>query len=197
MTEVYALRHDADSFRVNREVLTALVSAEKRARLLRIRNFADASGVLAADLLLRMLISRRTGLRFAEISFGTARYGKPYLLGELDTPLHFNVSHSGPWVAVAIGGCPNGVDIQEHRALRGQDVGRAFFDQWVQREARLKCTGEGLTGTPNESLFTRSYRPDVRTAAAVCAVRDGFSDIHYIGMSELLQACAHKESHGS
>ncbi|MCL2851808.1 MAG: hypothetical protein FWE20_02060 [Defluviitaleaceae bacterium] len=188
MTEVFALKlDDMDMLRANWDALTSLVSHEKRERLRGIRVFDDAARVLAADLLVRLIIRGRTGLRNDGISFGMGQYGKPFLLGEQGSTLRFNVSHSGRWVAVCAGSCENGVDIQEIRAVRGQTDLDAFFEEWVVREARLKCTGAGILGKPDESLFVRSYSPDAGTKAAVCAVEDGFSDLRVKNLRELIE----------
>ena len=188
MTDVYVLKLDMDRIRDEWDALTDQVSHEKRARLLGIRAFDDAARVLAADLLLRLLICRRTGLRGDDIRFGAARYGKPYLLGDEGRAVRFNVSHSGVWVAASIGGCENGIDIQEKRVVRGQADLDAFFEEWVLREARLKCTGAGILGRPDEHLFCRSYSPEAGVKAAACAVEDGFSDLHFMSMCEVLVA---------
>ena len=186
MTDIYVLKlDDMDRIRAQLDGLLGRVSHEKRVRLLGIRAFEDAARVLTADLLLRLLISRSTGLRGGDIRFGAANLGKPYLLGDEGRKLRFNVSHSGSWVAVSIGSCENGVDIQEMRAIRGQTDLDAFFEQWVQREARLKCTGAGILGKPDEHLFCKSCSPEVGVKAAVCAVEDGFSDLHFISLCEL------------
>ena len=191
MTDVYVLRlDDTDMLRARWDILTERVSNEKRARLRSIRAFDDAARVLGADLLLRMLIGRRTGLRVEDIRFGVSRCGKPFLLGEQGNALRFNASHSGQWVAVCIGSCENGVDIQQMRPIRKQTDPDAFFGEWVQREARLKCTGEGILGKPDGSLFCRSYNPDAGVKAAVCAVEDGFSDLLIVHLHELIRPLA-------
>ncbi len=83
--------------------------------------------------------------------------GKPYFAEFPDH--HFNLSHSGGWVACALSDCPVGIDIQgvrrnspvrrkltpqEQDWLQGQPEG-AFTALWVKKEAYLKCTGAGLT----------------------------------------------------
>ena len=190
MTEVYVLKiDDMDRLRAEWEALTCLTSSEKRDRLKGIRLFSDAARVLVADLMLRKLIKERGGIRNDEISFGVARYGKPFLNGEIGRMIRFNVSHSGVWVAVSIGSCENGVDIQEQRAVRGQTDLDKFFADWVLREARQKCMGTGLLGEPDGSLFCRSYDLGCGIRAAVCAVEDGFSDLSVIKLIDLIDIC--------
>ena len=189
MTEVYTIDlYDMDSIKMNWDSLTRHVSPEKLERLRGIRVFKDAARVLAADLLVRVLVCQHTGKYNGDIKFGLSRYGKPFLLNG-SGELRFNVSHSGRWVAVSFGACENGVDIQEIRNVRGQTDPEDFITQWVIREARLKCRGEGMLGRPDESLFCKSYSPDATTRAAVCAVEDGFSELKNISMEEFLAKC--------
>ena len=82
--------------------------------------------------------------------------GKPYWEG-----CHFNLSHSGPWVALAVGEERVGVDVEcfresrnvealakryftpEEQAFVGSSQGR-FLEIWTAKEARLKWEGTGL-----------------------------------------------------
>lgn len=82
--------------------------------------------------------------------------GKPYMVG-----LHFNLSHSGDYVAMVVSDQPVGIDIQQKLAV--SEVGaKAFFSGdelrrasgtafglaqlWCRKEAFLKCTGNGWDG---------------------------------------------------
>ena len=85
--------------------------------------------------------------------------GKPYFP---DRPeLCFSLSHSGPWALCALGDGPVGADVETVRprreallrALSAQELawfrGRGsrwedFYTLWTLKEARVKCTGEGL-----------------------------------------------------
>ena len=82
--------------------------------------------------------------------------GKPFWEGA-----HFNLSHSGPWVVLAVGDGPVGVDVEafrpgrnvtglanrhftpEEQAFVNQDEER-FLRVWTAKESRLKRTGLGL-----------------------------------------------------
>ncbi|MFR4560793.1 MAG: 4'-phosphopantetheinyl transferase family protein [Flavonifractor plautii] len=86
--------------------------------------------------------------------------GKPYFPGEPE--LHFNVSHSGG-LALCGAGRPPGVLRPRRPGLeryvwptesawlewQGGDWG-AFYTLWTLKEARVKCTGEGLRRPPRD-----------------------------------------------
>lgn len=87
---------------------------------------------------------------------GEDAMGKPFFP---DCPgLCFSLSHSGGYVACALGDTPLGVDVQVRRPLTPQLCrlaeaeeagGLLFFDLWVLRESLFKLTGQGdLRRTP-------------------------------------------------
>ena len=98
----------------------------------------------------------------------TAR-GKPYFAG--NSSVHFSVSHSGDFVAVAFGQSPVGLDLQQHKcrgfetrddavsrhrklasryfhpqeqAYLESDPWEGFFRIWTAKESCVKRTGRGI-----------------------------------------------------
>lgn len=88
--------------------------------------------------------------------------GKPYL--ETYPEIHYNISHSGEYLACGVSDSPVGMDIEQHRLIslerfaektlsvsereslaQSADPLKLFFDFWVMKEAYLKWTGEGIT----------------------------------------------------
>ncbi len=83
--------------------------------------------------------------------------GKPYLK---DFPLHFNVSHSGEYLAIAISKMLVGIDIQEPKKIRdgmyrkvvqpqeqsliGENRQKDFLRLWTLKESFVKAEGKGL-----------------------------------------------------
>ena len=126
-------------------------------------------------------------------------FGKPFF----DSPNapHFNLSHSGDIVAVALGNTPVGIDVQEwsdslqlHRlALRyfskneqqdflcSPNSKRSFFELWTKKEALGKYLGEGLLPTLGN---------DTDALAKTYAVR--FETLHFLqnGKSYTLSVCS-------
>ena len=85
------------------------------------------------------------------------KMGKPYLEGN---PLHFNVSHSGEYLAIAISKYPVGIDLQEPKIIKdgmfrkvvqpeedcliGEDRQKDFLKLWTLKESFVKAEGKGL-----------------------------------------------------
>ena len=101
--------------------------------------------------------------------------GKPYFPGH--EGLHFNLSHSGDLALCALDSAPVGVDVQIVREwrpglparvcsgaeldwLEGQpDLWSAFTLLWTLKEARVKCTGEGIFAVPPREVSVPLLRP--------------------------------------
>ena len=131
-----------------------------RERLSRFRRQEDRLRSLCADHLAREMLSAKLGRSPDELVFRRTEKGKPYLDG---FPLHFNLSHSGDFVACAISEAPIGVDIEALRPIReelckkvcgadelayvypdGKFHSERFLRLWTAKEAILKQSGEGI-----------------------------------------------------
>lgn len=83
--------------------------------------------------------------------------GKPYFK---DASLHFNVSHSGEYLAIAVSDSTVGIDIQEPKSIKdgmyrkvvqpeeamliGEDRQNDFLRLWTLKESFVKAEGKGL-----------------------------------------------------
>lgn len=128
-----------------------LASAQRRERADRYLRREDAVRCVTAEALLRYV----TG---GNVSVLQTTEGKPYLP---DAPnFHFNLTHSGDFVAIAYGSSPVGIDIEQIRpdGFRPEIARRfftpaeqefsatpeKFFQIWSMKESYLKCLGTGL-----------------------------------------------------
>jgi phosphopantetheinyl transferase len=124
---------------------------------------------------LREILARYLGRSATEIELEMEDRGKPLLKG--DEKLHFNLSHSGEILAVAVAfDLDVGIDVERidpgrdvlklaPRALAPEDADAVaaappeersalFHRAWARREAVAKCLGTGLAGHTVE--FSRS-----------------------------------------
>lgn len=167
-----------------------LLSEDERWRA---RRFAEAEAerrFIVARAELRRQIGDRLGVRPRDIDFAYGRYGKPRLGGRhASADLHFNVSHSGPALALAFASDRDvGVDIESLREVPEADTIVAqlsspaewlayqslaedrkpygFLDWWTRREAFVKAHGGGLGGGhPVESRESRDAKWEVQAFA--------------------------------
>jgi 4'-phosphopantetheinyl transferase len=132
---------------------------ELRLRAERMRR-PGAENTLLADRLARTMLGSRTGLPPGELVFERNPHGKPFL--PQFPELHFNVSHSGAYIACAVAPMPVGIDVQVI-AYPKNDVVKRFFTQreqryvfeaierdlhfcriWTRKESYLKRVGVGV-----------------------------------------------------
>jgi len=121
------------------------------------RFVADRQRHLLAHGLKRWAIGHVLDVSPRDLQFTVDDQGKPALV---DEALHFNLSHSAGWVALALyRQAAVGVDIQAghdatvdpaswpdiaHPDELVPENGRSFLTAWTLKEAISKCSGEGL-----------------------------------------------------
>ncbi len=119
---------------------------------------------LAVRALSRQILARYLPENPSELQFAYGENGKPALVGQ---KLHFNLSHSGDQLLVAVANFPNiGVDIEELKprtnlqglakrcfsdqefqawqALSTEKSRDVFFSLWTKKEAFVKAVGRGI-----------------------------------------------------
>lgn len=162
MAEVFVLALGAW---LERDVSTYLpyASAERRESVARFRHASDKSRSLWAELFARQRLAEAAGVSFSEIEIAHDEKGKPFWKGG---SLSVSLSHSGGYIAVAVGQDAVGVDVEKKRkavpavakrwfrptenalleSLAEPERARLFFRLWTMKEAALKYAGEGLSG---------------------------------------------------
>ena len=136
----------------------ALLPPARRARALRYLREDDRLRCLAGGLLMRRLLGVRENGQLVEDA-----WGKPLLAGRGP---QFNLSHSGKYAVLAVGDCPNGVDIEraermksavakhcmtpeEYELFAQTDKPEEFFcTLWTGKESIMKGTGLGMRLAP-------------------------------------------------
>lgn len=161
--EIYILKLNKDLPRDDFEKLLGFVSQEKKERLLRFHRYEDAQRSLLGDILARYIICNRLKVNNRDLVFSTNDFGKPIL--EEPRGIHFNISHSGNWVACAVDDNSVGIDIEvikpidfkigerfftgdEYLLLLNQPEElrlKYFYIVWTFKESYIKAEGKGLS----------------------------------------------------
>ncbi len=158
--------------------LSSYLSEEERARASSFRFEADRWSFTAAHAGLRVLLGPMVACAPHALRFATGANGKPCLDHDRHgAAVQFNISHTSGCVAVAIAGCPVGVDVEQRRtlpdlmavartafapeacdALAACSEGAArtalFYRHWTLGEAFIKATGEGIAQDLTSFAFT-------------------------------------------
>lgn len=164
--------------------LEAVLSPAELVRAARFHFEKHRQRYLAGRGILRHVLAGYLGLEPREVRFVTGPHGKP-ALDDTSTALHFNLSHSGDLMLLAVTHAREiGVDVEfmkdnvpfetlaDHyftpedawdlRLLPADQRAWKFYDVWTCTEARLKASGVGL------SLGTRVVEPDRWSLAKLC-----------------------------
>lgn len=150
----------------------ALLSTDEHARRTALRMERDRTRFVITHAIKRLLLAHYTDVGTSELGFSSGAYGKPALSSLLapQRALHFNLSHSGDLVLIAVADVPLGVDVEawalgtsdgelddmavvafsplEREVMRTApttDRRRVFFDTWARKEAYIKATGDGVS----------------------------------------------------
>jgi 4'-phosphopantetheinyl transferase len=163
-------------------LLAVLTSAEAD-RAARFHHDADRRRSIVGRAVLRHLLSRHFAVEPQAFRFELRENGKPFLP---QSDIHFNVSHSGEIVAIALAGNEVGVDIEAkhripqiaaiaarffskeeaERVRAATDATAEFFRIWTMKEAVVKAVGQGL-GFPLDRFTVPSSAPTPRLAISV------------------------------
>ncbi len=161
---------------------------EKQERILCQRVKQNADNMLVGAALARHMIWEIFQIPLSQQHIAYGPYGKPYLR---DYPnVHFNISHSGQYVACAVADRPIGIDVQiigtyrpdvAARACSGEELERIgasddpateFTKLWTRKEAYLKMLGCGIAGgirelpTGDETRIKTSLLPNAVLSVA-------------------------------
>jgi 4'-phosphopantetheinyl transferase len=167
MVELFAIRLlDEEIFLTKKEQLLEMLPAENRNFFTRFKRTTSLQRSLLGEVLLRYILGRKLGIQIRAITFKKSDNGKPYLENK---EAHFNLSHSGDWVAMALSDGEVGIDVEVVRPVNyriaerffsteevallnskeGDEKLDYFFDLWTLKESFLKFTGTGLTRSLN------------------------------------------------
>jgi 4'-phosphopantetheinyl transferase len=165
----------------------SLLGPQERARADRYHFDLDRTRFISRRVFARRVLASYLELAPDEVGLAASPLGKPLLLQEPD--LHFSLSHSDGWVAVAVSWkrlvgvdiervrpIPDALDLanglfakRETRRIRStaeRSRSSAFLTIWTRKESYLKAIGTGLSSTSSEidvSSGARTGRPRNRS----------------------------------
>lgn len=129
--------------------LAALLSAEEHQRRATYRTAEARHQFLLSRALLRRVLGKITGDSPQQLRFDRLPSGKPLLASAPE--LHFSLSHSGQWIALAVScEAPIGIDIEQ--PLKPRDFLRIARHYFHPQECTL------LESPPNELMPLHFYR---------------------------------------
>lgn len=171
MIKTYLLKIDKLEDPITKPDWIALLSPERKKKMMRCRQTQDRKQSAGAGLLLEYAFSQE-GIRGGESFCFCNAQGKP-----CHEQIYFNVSHSGEWVLGVISDHPVGCDIQKKVILSDRLVQRICSSEekkdletvmdeearqkklhmlWALKESYVKMTGEGLRRELSTISFTFS-----------------------------------------
>lgn len=133
-----------------RQTAISFLDSYRKGRVNHYKRKEDQLRAIAAGLLLQAGFAECESVsdvkKALPLSYHIGLHGKPYWKKEELYHLkkdkkywHFNLSHSGELVVLAVADCPVGVDVQQKRESKYPGGYEAFS----RMEAYVKCTGEG------------------------------------------------------
>lgn len=186
------------------------LSPDRSEKYERLKQKRDKENCVISFLLLRKALSDY-GINSFETE--TGENGKPFIKG--NNNIHFNISHTGGGVAVAVDNSPVGIDIQDILPVRDGVIERCFSDGekqivlksnspdrsftrlWTLKESAIKCNSETVASLKNYcfentadtfEMYGRKFTTFERKNLfiSVCGDRD-FSEIKEIrNMEEII-----------
>jgi 4'-phosphopantetheinyl transferase len=143
--------------------LLATMDPEEIARANRYFHLKDKNRSIISRGALRIILGKYLNQRPDLIEFGIGKNKKPYILNTNETDLHYNISHSGDWILIAISNSETGADTEfinhdfryteviadnftadEISYVKQNASVDRFFMLWTRKEALTKATAKGL-----------------------------------------------------
>lgn len=183
--------------------LGRILDPAERRRIEQLRSPSDRLRAAASRGLVRQLLAGYTGGSPADIRLHFGPTGKPEVVLPPGTaPLHFNSTHSGDVLLIAVGRVPTmGIDVERVRpvarldrvarrafsaderqqilSLPPDERSRAFLTCWTRKEACVKAVGSGVwSGFDRFEVSVGPREPAVLSVAGVASAAARWSLYH-------------------
>lgn len=161
MLDCYYMNVSCDCSKEQSLALYEGLSRDRRERVDRLKDEGAANKQIVIGAFLQHCLSGYIGVIPSQIKFEYNEQGKPYV----PSGVHFNMSHSGDYVVLAVSDHPVGIDIERLRHKRlsvakrffcreeyediinaggEKEQDRRFLEYWTFKEAYVKYLGKGL-----------------------------------------------------
>lgn len=164
LSSVSVWRAEVSSFIPKLDKLEVILNQQETEKVMRYKNQSDRNQRFISKAILRILLGRYTGTDAKEIRFQPDKNKKPYIENKTFDAIHFNVSHAGNYILIAIAATPVGIDVEQlNTSFTYQNVldfsfskteidfvenaanpKSSFYQLWTRKESLLKATGKGL-----------------------------------------------------
>jgi 4'-phosphopantetheinyl transferase len=172
MGKIHLWRYRLDLPEAEVQTLKLNLSNDELSRAERFINSENQSQFVVARSRMRQILARYLNRDPASLHFQYGTQGKPALLND-PSDLNFNLAHSGKWALLALGLAGSiGVDLEfidrsidiysianhyltaEERTRLNSVTEprkiRVFYRLWTEKESRLKMSGDGISGLPEQ-----------------------------------------------
>lgn len=139
----------------------ALLTTDEKLRAGKYRQQKDTYRFIVSRGAQRIILGKYTKQPPAGLQFVLGYNKKPYLVSNDGSVIHYNPSHSGDWIVLAIATSAVGADVEQiDHTFPFDDIltdnfsveeiryistsAEKFFTLWTRKEAYLKATGQGL-----------------------------------------------------
>lgn len=177
---IYYMKIEGDCSKEQSSFLYRCLPAERRELVNRTKKEEIAKKRIYVGAFLQYVLSKESGVPVENLRYRYNQWGKPELDVENlkeNVPLHFNLSHSGDYVTVAVSDAAVGIDV-EYKVRNYESVAkrcfckeeyediislesdmqreRRFLEYWTMKEAYVKYVGKGLQIPLNSFLVERT-----------------------------------------
>ena len=192
MLDCYYMNVSCDCSKEQSLALYEGLSRDRRERVDRLKDEGATNKQIVIGAFLQHCLSGYIGVIPSQIKFEYNEQGKPYV----PSGVHFNMSHSGDYVVLAVSDYPVGIDIERLRHKRlsvakrffcreeyediinaggEKEQDRRFLEYWTIKEAYVKYMGKGLSIPLNSFRILMS---DTGTnEKGICVQMDGNSQV--------------------
>ncbi|BAU54964.1 4'-phosphopantetheinyl transferase family protein [Mucilaginibacter gotjawali] len=163
----FSINNQADIWRINIhsnsssiQNLSTLLTRDEQVKAGRFLHKHDSDRYIISRGALKLIMGRYLNRKPALIEIETGENKKPYIK---DSPLFYNLSHSGDWIILAVSDALIGIDTElvnnsydfsdvineyfspeESHFINQEKSTERFFMLWTRKEALTKATGKGL-----------------------------------------------------